>query len=553
VGSQSSVHDQEDIAAALGKALDDVRVIHMPMGGGFGGKEDITVQIIAALGTLRTGRPVKFVWTRPESLLASGKRHAEWLHYRTGATKDGQLVAAEVTITGDAGAYASATDAVLFRSASFACGPYVVPHVDVDVYGAFTNNPPSSAFRGFGNPQVTFASEIQMDRLAEALGMDAVEFRLKNTLDAGDVTITGHILQHSVGARPVLEAVRDALARTDVPSLEGKAIGVGFAASYKNVGLGMGMRDAGGAHLMLQPDGTILVRHGAMDMGQGADTVMAQIAAQGLGVPYDRIRVRAGDTAQDPPGGMTTASRQTFVTGNAVYRAAQVLRRDLCAAAAQARGVDIEEEEVELEAGVFRVAEGEELMTLADLAAESAERGQRLESAHEYVAPRTYMVPEHVDPTPDVDPEQTRLHFAYSFGAQAAVVAVDQETNEIEVLKVISASDVGEPINPQGVIGQIEGGVLMGLGYGLSEGFYLEKGRPITDRYAKLGVPRITRTPEMEAIMVADPHPEGPYGAKGMGELPLSPTAPAIANAVYNAVGARVCSLPITPDKIAEA
>jgi CO/xanthine dehydrogenase Mo-binding subunit len=392
-----------------------------------------------------------------------------------------------------------------------------------------------------------------MDRLAEALGMDAVELRLRNTLDAGDVTITGHILQHSVGARATLEAVRDAMGRTAPPSLAGKAIGVGYAASYKNVGLGMGMRDAGGAHLALQPDGTILVRHGAMDMGQGADTVMAQIAAQELGVPYDQIKVRAGDTAQDPPGGMTTASRQTFVTGNAVFRAAQALRGDLCAAAARARGIGVEEEGVHLEASVFRLSDGQILMTLEELAAETAEGGQRLESAHEYVAPRTTMAPEHADTVPDVDPEETRLHFAYSFGAQAALVAVDLETNEVDVLKVISASDVGEPINPQGVIGQIEGGILMGLGYGLSEGFYLEKGRPVTDRYAKLGLPRITRTPEMEAIMVADPHPEGPYGAKGMGELPLSPTAPAIANAVYNAVGARVCSLPITPEKIATA
>ncbi|MBU0704705.1 MAG: molybdopterin-dependent oxidoreductase, partial [Chloroflexi bacterium] len=178
VGSQSSIHDQEDIAAALDLPLDKVRVVHMPMGGGFGGKEDITVQIIAALGAVKTGRPVKFVWTRPESLLASGKRHAEWLRYRTGATRAGKLVAAEIEIYGDGGAYASATDAVLFRSATFSCGPYNVPHVKVDVYGAFTNNPHGSAFRGFGNPQATFAAEIQMDRMAEALGMDPVEFRL---------------------------------------------------------------------------------------------------------------------------------------------------------------------------------------------------------------------------------------------------------------------------------------------------------------------------------------------------------------------------------------
>ena len=550
VGSQSAIHDQEDIAAALDLPMDKVRVIHMSMGGGFGGKEDITVQIIAALGAVKTGRPVKFVWTRQESLLASGKRHAEWMRYRTGATRDGKLVAAEIEIYGDGGAYASATDAVIFRSASFSCGPYDIPNVKVDVYGVFTNNPHGSAFRGFGNPQVTFASEVQMDRLAEALGMAPVEFRLKNALDAGDVTITGHVLQHSVGARPTLEAVRDALAASEIPTPPpGKRIGVGFAASYKNVGLGGGMEDGAGAHLILQPDGCVLLREGAMDMGQGSDTAMAQIAAQTLGVPFDRIRLHVGDTAEDPSGWMTTASRQTFVTGNAVYRAALELRADLCAAVAEEAGLPADQ--VELTNGVFCLVDGgTPLRTLDDLAAE----GKTFERQVFYVAPRTYPVPDHVDPNPvpGQNPDETRLHFAYSFAAQAAIVAVDKKTNEVEVLKVISASDVGESINPQGVKGQIEGGIVMGMGYGLSEEFRLEAGRPITDRYAKLGLPRITRTPEMVAISVSDAHPAGPYGAKGMGELPMSPTAAAIANAVYDAVGVRVHSLPITPEKIGD-
>ncbi|MDY7078782.1 MAG: molybdopterin cofactor-binding domain-containing protein [Chloroflexota bacterium] len=555
VGSQSAIHDQEDIAAALDLPLDQVRVIHMPMGGGFGGKEDITVQIIAALGAVKTGRPVKFVWTRQESLLASGKRHAEHLRYRTGVTRDGRLVAAEVEIYGDGGAYASATDAVLFRSASFSCGPYEVPNVKVDAYGVITNNPHGTAFRGFGNPQATFAAEVQMDRLAEALGMDPVEFRLKNILDAGDMTITGHVLQHSVGARPTLEAVREALVESGTPAPPpGKRIGVGFAASYKNVGLGGGMEDVAGAHLILQSDGSILLREGAMDMGQGSDTVMVQIAAQTLGVIFSRFRLHVGDTAEDPSGWMTTASRQTFVTGNAVYQAALKLRADLCAAVAEE--LDMPAGAVELANGVFRLTDGgEPLTTLDELAAKAAAEGKTFECEYTYVAPKTYPVPEHINPAPvpGQNPEETRLHFAYSFAAQAAIVAVDEETNKVEVLKVISASDVGEPINPQGVKGQIEGGIVMGLGYGLSEEFRLEAGRPITDRYAKLGLPRITHTPEMVAISVSDAHPAGPYGAKGMGELPMSPTAAAIANAVCDAVGVRVCSLPITPEKISDA
>ncbi len=291
-----------------------------------------------------------------------------------------------------------------------------------------------------------------------------------------------------------------------------------------------------------------------MDMGQGSDTVMVQIAAQTLGVPFSRFRLHVGDTAEDPSGWMTTASRQTFVTGNAVYQAALELRADLCAAVAEE--LDLSAGAVELANGVFRLVDGgEPLTTLDELAAKAAAEGKTFEREYFYVAPQTYPVPEHItpDPVPGQDPGETRLHFAYSFAAQAAIVAVDEETNEVEVLKVISASDVGEPINPQGVKGQIEGGIVMGLGYGLSEEFRLEAGRPITDRYASLGLPGVADMPEMVAISVSDPHPAGPYGAKGMGELPMSPTAAAIANAIYDAVGARVYSLPVTPEKIAAA
>jgi CO/xanthine dehydrogenase Mo-binding subunit len=555
VGSQSSIHDQEDIAAALDLPLDKVRVVHMPMGGGFGGKEDITVQIIAALGAAKTGRPVRFAWTREESLLASGKRHAEWLHYRTGATREGRLVAAEVEIYGDGGAYASATDAVLFRSAAFSCGPYNVPNVKVDVYGAFTNNPHGSAFRGFGNPQATFAAEIQMDRLAEALGMDPVAFRLKNILDAGDMTITGQILVHSVGARATMEAVHEAVAKSGLPeAAPGKRVGVGYAASYKNVGLGSGMEDGAGAHLILQPNGDVLLRQGAMDMGQGSDTAMAQIAAQTLGVPFNRIRLHVGDTAQDPSGWMTTASRQTFVTGNAVYQAATELKSDLCAAVATE--LDLPAEAVTLRGGAFYLVDGGERLRLLDeVAAQAAEEGKTLEREVFYVAPRTYPVPDYIDsiPGPGQAPEETQLHFAYCFGAQAVIVSVDTQTDRVEVLKVISASDVGEPINPQGIKGQIEGGIVMGLGYGLSEEFRLEGGRPVSTSYGRLGLPRATDMPEMLSISISNAHPEGPYGAKGMGELPMSPTAAAIANAINDAIGVRVYSLPITPAKIAAA
>jgi CO/xanthine dehydrogenase Mo-binding subunit len=289
-----------------------------------------------------------------------------------------------------------------------------------------------------------------------------------------------------------------------------------------------------------------------MDMGQGSDTVMIQIAAQTLGVPLSHFDLHVGDTALDPSGWMTTASRQTFVTGNAVYQAARALRDDLCTAVATERALP--PDQVILAEGVFRLAgNGEVLTTLEQLAALAAERGHTFEREHFYVAPQTYGVPDRIGAQPAQNIDETRLHFAYSFGAQAAIVAVDEATNEVEVIKVIAAHDVGEPINPQGIVGQIEGGIVMGIGYALSEEFRLQDGLPLTDRYGKLGVPGIGRMPEMVALYVSDPHPEGPYGAKGMGELPMSPTAAAIANAIANAIGARVCSLPITAEKIAAA
>jgi len=553
VGSQGPTNDHSSLCDVLDLPSQRVRVVHMPMGGGFGGKEDITVHAIVALGALKTGRPVRFVWSRQESLLCSTKRHAETMHYRTGATSDGRLVALEADIVADGGAYASVSEKVIFRSAVFAGGPYVIPHVRVDARVAYTNNPPGGAMRGFGSPQVAFAAESQMDLLAEALGMDPIELRLKNILEPGKATITGQVLEHSVGARAALEAVRDQLAASPLPVAgPGRQLGVGVACAYKNVGFGGGGRDSAGARLELLSDGSLLVRHGAMDMGQGCDTVMAQIAAQTLGVPLHRVQVHAGDTANDPDGGQTTASRQTFVTGNAVRIAALNLRDDLCSAVA--RSHDLPSEAIILAGGVFRrSADDTAVATLDDFSHEAAREGREYSAEHVYAAPQTFPIPEKIVADPKGDTAAPPLQYAYCFGAQAAIIAVDEETHEIEVLKVIAAQDVGQAINPKSVIGQMEGALVMGLGYALSEEFRLAEGRPLSDRLGKLGLLRIDKLPELHTIIVTDPHPDGPFGAKGMSELPISPTAPAVANAVAQAVGARVRSLPITKDKIALA
>ncbi len=544
VGSQGPWLDRKQVAEALALPLERVRVVHMPVGGAFGGKEDITLQILAALGAVRTGRPVKMVLSRAESLRVSTKRHAEVLHYRTGAMRDGRLVALEATIYADTGAYASLGPSVLFRSASFGTGPYEIPHVRIDAYAAYTNNVMAGAMRGFGNPQVTFAAEVQMDELARRLGMDPFALRRKNALRPGSLTGTGDLLEESVGALATLEAVEQELARTPRPApLPGWKIGIGVASAYKNVGLGGGANDEAEAAVELAPEGTLWVRVGCADLGQGAETAMAQIASEVTGVPLAAIRVHAGDTALDPPGAMTTASRETFITGNAVLQAAQAWRAQcLEAAGALLRRPAAD---LDLRAGrIILLKDGQPLLTLAELAVQS----DPIRAHSHYRAPAT--APYRPGEGEPADPAQGRLHFAYCFGAQAAMVAVEEATGRVQVLKIIAAHDAGRILNPQSVEGQIEGGVVMGLGYALSEEFVLRQGQVVTDTLRKLGLPTAEQAPEIKVLLVENPHSQGPLGAKGMAELPASATAPAIINAIYDAVRVRVRELPARTEKI---
>ena len=551
VGSQGPGSDQEQVAAALNLPTKKVRIAHLPMGGGFGGKEDITVQILAALGAVKLGRPVKMTMTRTESIIASVKRHAMYLHYKTGATREGKITAAEVQIYGDTGAYASVGEAVLLRAASFSCGPYVIPHVKVDSYAVYTNNVPAGAMRGFGNPQATFAAEVQMNRLAEALGMDPIELRRKNMLDTGDLTITGHKLTSSVGAKATLEAVCQALAAKPLPKPKlGWKLGLGVASSYKNVGLGTGIKDAAGAALEISEDGYLVLRVGCTDMGQGSSTTMAQLAANTVGWPFACIRVQSGDTHRDPLGGMTTASRQTFISGNAVVRASEKFRHLLWSYVSEEFSVP--PENLVIEEGAFRDRQrGLMLVTLESLGALLAQRKQSLRAEELYVAPETYAALRM--PEQGYAPGQDRLHFAYCFGTQAAIIEANPSSGEVNVLRVIAAHDVGRAVNPQSIEGQIEGGVMMGIGHGLYEEFVVKEGRVLTDTLRKLRIPHIEQMPEIETIIIEDPHPEGPYGAKGMGELPASMAAPAIVNAIHDALGVWITSLPARPEKVLAA
>jgi CO/xanthine dehydrogenase Mo-binding subunit len=430
---------------------------------------------------------------------------------------------------------------------AFACGPYVIPNVSVHAYAVHTNNPPCGAFRGYGSPQVAFAAESHLQKIIAQLKLDPFEVRLKNALDLGQATITGDVLTEDIGAGliPCLQTVREELSRTPMPELlPDEKFGVGVAAGYKNVGLGSNTPDRSGAIASLERDGTFMVRHGATDMGQGVNQLVAAIAGRVLGVAPRYIRVHNGDTRFDPAGGMTTASRATFLTGNAALHATEKLRALLWDEVSSE--FHVSPTCLEIRDGVFVDNQTDsQIISLRELA----------NGDHEYVtkylydAPTTQPPPAHSEAHPRKAPKAP-MHFAYDFGAQAAMVAVNPKSGKVRVLKLIIAHDVGAAILTRNVIGQLEGAAIQGIGYALTEEFVVKNGIPQSTQLKDMGLLRFKEIPEIIPIPVEDYHPKGPFGAKGMGELAITPTAPAVANAIYDALGIWVNSLPITPEKI---
>ncbi|SDL22178.1 molybdopterin-dependent oxidoreductase [Halarsenatibacter silvermanii] len=542
--SQSSHAYQEFIADALDLPKEEVRVKLTQTGGAFGGREEPLGQIHSALAAYVTGRPVKIVLSRRESIRMSTKRHAARLRYRTGATEDGELVGAEIEIYSNTGAYASLGEPVSLRHTSFSCGPYEVPHVKVDTYSVYTNSPPGGAMRGFGSPQVCFAAERQMEKLAEKLEMDPFELRRKNILQEGSPTITGDILEEGgIGLEKCLTAVEERLKELEIPESDSpnKEIGTGIAAGYKNVGTGNGLPEELEVRAVLGEDGYITLYVGSVDSGQGLDTALTQIAAEALGCRPEDFRVVASDTELTFDAGVTTASRMVFREGNALKKCMDRLSGRIKKSASDLLNKDAGELEI-TGGGIAAVKSGEKLLDFADIFVETGE----VSACYRYNPPQTDPLPEEEIPAYPEPEERKRLHYAYCFGVHAAVVEVDRERGSVEVLKVLAAHDVGRAINPQNVEGQIEGGAVMGLGYALKEEFSVEEGWPVQDNLARLRLPRALDAPDIEPIIVEDFHPDGPFGAKGMGELPNTPTAPAICNAVKDAVGLDVKDLPVS-------
>ena len=523
---QCPFYVQKAVASALGFELNRVRIVQTVTGGGFGGKEDAPSSpgAHAALLAMATGRPVRLVLSREEDMGTMSKRHPGLMKVKFGATREGHLVAAEVDYLLDGGAYTTLSPVVLFRGTVHACGPYRVPNVRVDARVVRTHKIPCGAFRGFGEPQIVFAAESLMDLLADTLGMDPLDLRRKNALAVGDETITGHRLASSVGFREVLDKVAEASdwERKRIAFAEDKGTvrrGLGLACSYYGVGLGaMGKHmNPAGANLVVAADGSVTVAVGTTEIGQGMVVVLTQITAAALGCPSELVRVIEADTSRVPDSGPTVASRTTVMSGNAIRDAAAKIRAEMAKVTA-IQGLD-----------------------WRDAVALCVKHQVGLAAHGWAVPPETSF---------DLATGQGEPYICYSFSANVVEAEVDTETGETRVTRVVSGHDCGRVVNPTAGEGQIEGGVVQGLGYALTEEHLLQDGRIVNDQFSTYIIPTPMDVPEIKSIIVEHAYPWGPYGAKGLGETPIIAVAPAVTAAIAHATGVRLFEIPATPERL---
>jgi xanthine dehydrogenase D subunit len=544
--------DQRQICSALGLPPERVRLTLAGVGGAFGGREDLSMHVHACLLAMRTGRPVKMSYNREESFFGHVHRHPATMRYEHGATRDGELVYVKAAIYFDGGAYASSTPAVVGNGGTMGIGPYVVPNVHVDCYGAYTNNPPCGAMRGFGSVQTAFAYEAQMDALAAELGMDPVELRCRNAMEEGSTVPTGQVIDSPA---PVAELLRRLVAMPlpsrddggevdlrDMPGGvsntthgEGVRRGVGYAVAYKNVGFSEGFDDYSTARVRLEVVGgeaTATVHTAAAEVGQGLVTVEQQIARTELGV--DQVTVHPKDTTVGSAGS-TSASRQTYVTGGAVKAACEAVRAQVLTRTERLVGRTVPD--LHLTGGkVVSDAEGI-AVPLVDVLGDDAVE-ETVEWRHR--------------PTESIDPEtgQGFAHVQYAFSAHRAVVDVDTELGLVKVVEMACTQDVGKAINPQAVIGQIQGGTAQGLGLAVMEEILVTDGKVRNPSFTDYLIPTILDMPPMriEVLEYADPH--APYGLRGVGEAPNISSGPAVVAAIRAATGLPLTRVPVRPEQI---
>jgi xanthine dehydrogenase D subunit len=535
--------DRKQIAACLGLAEDDVQLILAGVGGAFGAREDLSMQVHAAMLALHTGKPVKMVYGREESFFGHVHRHPAVLRYEHGAHADGRLAYVKATMLLDGGAYASTSKAVCGNAASLGVGPYVVPNVAIDAYAAYTNNPPCGAMRGFGAVQACFAYESQMDKLAQALGIDPVEMRARNALSTGDRLPTGQLVEGPAPVAELLHRVRDAVAAPagfgDVRELpggsgftttgEGVVRGVGYAVGIKNICFSEGFDDFSTARVRLSVIGgepAVLVHTAAAEVGQGLVTVQGQIARTELGV--SRVDIATADTTIGSAGS-SSASRQTYVTGGAVREACAAVRAKVLALAGVPDGI--------MRDGMVHDAAGDPVTDLVRLLGDTV-----IEETREY----------RHRPTVPLDPltGQGDSHTQLAFAAHRATVDVDVELGLVRVVEIVTAQDVGKAMNPLALAGQIHGGTVQGLGLALMEEIQMSDGKVRNPSFTDYLIPTIADVPPMhvQILELADPH--APYGLRGVGEPPTISSTPAIVAAIRAATGRPLTRVPVRPEHI---
>lgn len=523
VGGQWAHEDQEQISHSLKIPVEKIRVIYPEIGGAFGGREDMSVQIILGLAALKLRekniyRPVKIVWSREESIIGHHKRHAYKFHAKWGAKKSGELVGAEIKIIADGGAYLSTSAKVLGNAALLCTGPYRIPNVKVDAYGVYTNNITGGAFRGFGGPQAAFEAESQMNKLADLLNIDPVEFRLMNTLKEGDATPVGSPLPKGISIDDVIRECAEKSGwkidllghyyRNETPEVSSTSLkkGTGFACGLKNVGFSFGAPENCWAIIELYGKGeieSVTLKHAAAEVGQGSHTALVLMAAKALNVPEEKIKLIPSDTATSKNSGSVSASRMTFMAGNAIIGAAKI-------------AIENWNKEERPAIGEFK-----------------------------YIPPAT---------TPfDLEDGHCNPNFAYGYVAESVTSIVDIETGEITIEDVCVVNDVGNAINPAAIEGQIEGAISQALGYGIHENFIQDNGKIKTDKFSTYLIPTALDMPKrLRSVMIQKEDPIGPFGARGMGEMPYMPFVPALTHSIFKSTGKWFDSFPLTPDKVIE-
>ena len=546
-GGQHPYRDQLQVARALGMNPRKIRIVNTPAGGAFGGKDEITLQIYLALLVLHTGRPAKIVISREESVVAGMKRHPMKIYMKTAASADGTILANQARVVSDTGAYASLGGPVIGFAIEHSCGAYRVENVDLEGFCVYTNNCVAGAFRGFGANQVTFAVETQLDMIAEKLGMGKLDIRKKNALRKGDIAALGHKMEASVGLMRTLEAaensrlwqIREELKAK--PSAPHKKRGIGIACAFQGCGLGKGLPDYGAATIELLPNGQFAIGISCPEIGQGNTTAFVQIAADYIKCSIDDIVMLSGDTGHTLDSGTSTASRSIYTGGNALKLAAENLHDAISTVAAEILSVPGNDIDIRYESAVSKSCP-EKTVSFKTIAEFVKKKGKTIKSEGHFLWPVSETELEGYVGIP---------HLLYSYITQIALVEVNTLTGETEVVEAVSVPDPGKAINPQGVEGQSEGGVVMGMGYALTEDTIIEEGITLTRNFSTYILPTSLDMPhKIDTIIAEELEPSGPFGAKGIGEAVCVPISPAITNAIYDAVGVWMKQIPATAERV---